>query len=376
MKVLHTIAGLSAASGGPSACTYNLLQYLQRTSIEAHLVTLKSGKQDLGNNEPWTTFLDNDFCTPVGFSGNLNKYLKSASVDIIHTNGLWLYCNHISAQVARKKNIPFVLTPHGMLIANAIKRHYWKKWILLKLWFREDIANAACLHATCQEEMEFIRAFGYKGPIAVIPNPTPPMKWIDSIIENHSLKRIGFLGRLHPVKNVDKLIKAWKQLGSKVADAELVLMGEGSPEYEKYLKGLAAECEYGHINFHGFINGKTKFQELANLNVLCLVSDFENFGMTVTEALSVGTPVIANITTPWEDLNTHHCGWWIDATVDNIAIAIEKALYLSDEEITAMGAHGKRLVSDKYAADKVAEKMAVLYQWLLEECSKPEFVYE
>lgn len=102
-------------------------------------------------------------------------------------------------------------------------------------------------------------------------------------------------------------------------------------------------------------------QELANLKVLCLVSDFENFGMTVTEALSVGTPVIANTTTPWKDLNTHHCGWWINATVDNIAITIEKALHLSDKEIASMSIRGKRLVSDKYAADKVAEMMATLY---------------
>lgn len=38
-----------------------------------------------------------------------------------------------------------------------------------------------------------------------------------------------------------------------MADAELILMGEGTPEYEKYLKGLAAECKYGHITFHGFV---------------------------------------------------------------------------------------------------------------------------
>ena len=37
---------------------------------------------------------------------------------------------------------------------------------------------------------------------------------------------------------------------------------------------------------------------------------------------------------------------------------------------------GEWLVSDKYAADKVAEMMATLYKWLLGECSKPEFVYE
>jgi len=375
MKVLHSISSLNATSGGPSTCTYDLLKYLQSTNIEAHLVTLKSGKQDLGKDVQWSTFLDNDVFTPIGFSDNLRKYLQSVKVDIIHTNGLWSYCNHISARIAREKNIPFVLTPHGMLIENALKRHYWKKKPLLKLWFYRDIASAACLHATCKAEMESIRNFGYKGPIAVIPNPMPPIKWIDSITENHSIKRIGFLGRLHPVKNVDKLIGAWEQLDSKVAESELVLMGGGTPQYEKYLRELAAKCRYGKITFRGFVNGRDKFQELANLSALCLVSDFENFGMTVTEALSVGTPVIANLTTPWKDLNDYECGWWIDATVDNIAVAIEKVLNLSDEDKDRLGTNGKKLIANKYAADKVAEMMVTLYKWLMGECDKPEFVY-
>lgn len=38
--------------------------------------------------------------------------------------------------------------------------------------FHTDIANANCFHATCRQEMEHIRNFGYAGPIAIIPNPT------------------------------------------------------------------------------------------------------------------------------------------------------------------------------------------------------------
>ena len=54
--------------------------------------------------------------------------------------------------------------------------------------------------------------------------------------------------------------------------------------------------------------------------------DFENFGMIVTEALSVGTPVIASLGTPWEELNIHRCGWWVNNDVDTLAQTIEKVL--------------------------------------------------
>lgn len=73
--------------------------------------------------------------------------------------------------MARKLGKPYVITTHGMLYPDAIKRSYWKKWPLLKLCFHKDIMQANCLHATCKQEMEHIRAFGYNGPVAIIPNP-------------------------------------------------------------------------------------------------------------------------------------------------------------------------------------------------------------
>lgn len=375
MKVLQTISSMRAADGGPSTCTYDLLKALQQTDAQVKLVTLKSSSEDLGDGESWLTLLDNDAWSSVGFSKNMAKYLRDADVDIIHANALWAYHCHISAKVAREKKVPFLLTPHGMLMAGAIKRKKWKKWPLLKIWFNKDVAGAAALHATCMMEGQNIRRFGYNGPIAVIPNPMPPVQWIDEIVENHSSKRIGFLGRLHPVKRVDKLIEGWKLLEEKADNAELVLIGSGAPEYEKYLRDLAAECKHGKITFQGFLKDKEKFQTLASLQALCLVSVYENFGMVVTEALSVGTPVIANITTQWSELNSCNCGWWIDATPKNIALTIEKALSLTDGDLRIMGANGKKLIEERYTAKRVAGMVERLYKWILEGGEKPDYVY-
>ena len=378
MKILQTIGGFGLKSGGTTTCTYDLLRYMRNaTECRVDILTpnVNSANDTLaGNGEEWIKVVENDYKTPLSISKNIRQFLCNSDYDLYHTNGLWMYANHITAKIAREKAKPFVLTPHGMLIENAVKRHYWKKLPMLKLWFQKDIANAACIHATSKPEAENIRKFGYKGPIAIIPNPNPSLPWLNEIEEHHELKRIGFLGRLHPVKNVDRILQAWKLLGEKVADAELVLIGSGTAECEQYLKNLAAECRYGKITFCGFVNGKEKFQTLASLRALCLVSDFENFGMTVTEALSVGTPVIASYGTPWEELNTERCGWWIDAALENIAAAIDQALSLSGDEVASLGDNGKRLVAEKYSAGKVAQMMAQLYQWLLCEGERPEFV--
>ena len=105
-------------------------------------------------------------------------------------------------------------------------------------------------------------------------------------------------------------------------------------------------------------------------------SDFENFGMIVTEALSVGTPVIASLGTPWQELNTEHCGYWIDNDVQTLTKTIENVLSLSEDEIICMGVNGKRLVQERYQDTQVAKMMIQLYDWLIAGSGKPQFVYE
>ena len=98
--------------------------------------------------------------------------------------------------------------------------------------------------------------------------------------------------------------------------------------------------------------------------------------MIVTEALSVGTPVMASLGTPWEELNTVGCGWWIDRTPKNIAQVMQQVIEMPIPELLAMGERGQQLVQKKYTAPMVVKQMKQLYEWLLEERFKPDFVYE
>jgi glycosyltransferase involved in cell wall biosynthesis len=97
--------------------------------------------------------------------------------------------------------------------------------------------------------------------------------------------------------------------------------------------------------------------------------------MVVPEALLREIPVIASKGTPWEELNTHHCGWWVDMGVEPLRVALEEALSLPESKRLEMGKIGRNLVEEKYSIEAVAEKMIQLYKWILKEGEKPEFVY-
>lgn len=383
MKVLHTIEGFGAKFGGIATCTHDLLSAMQNDQDVVELLTpsLKDNNDKfLGVGNVWAHTFPNDGIGPFNYSRNIIQKLKTTQYDIYHINGLWQHIDHATCDYAYKNNKPYLITPHGMLYPETLKRSYWKKWPMLKLWFQKDITKASCLHSTCESEMNHLRDFGYSGPIAVIGNPVNinPLtsKLCDIRRETTATQhRIGFLGRLHPRKNVEAIMRGMA-IAHHRNDIELVVMGAGEPAYEEFLRGEAKRLGVEkQVEFAGFVNGEDKFRRLAELSALFVPSDMENFGMIVPEALLVGTPVMASLGTPWKDLEDYKCGWWRDNSPESIAKVIDEVAETSPDELLRMGMRGRELVLDKYESSKVAAKMLKLYSWLLGQGPKPEFVY-
>lgn len=377
MRILHTLHSFGINSGGISTCTYDLLKGLNEIDCFTDVLTLEmiDPTDQMIGNESWVKSQVYDAMSPFGISLNIKKYLQSENkYNLYHTNGLWLYCNHITASIAREKCKPYIISPHGMLYPQALLRSAWKKSIMKKLFFDRDISMANCIHVTCKEEMFYYRKLQFDNPVAVIPNPAPIIESPDFHLKDKKF-RVGFLGRIHPRKHIERIIYAWNCLSNLVANSELLIMGKGDYSYMKFLKQEVKRLKLQNVLFIDFVSGNEKYEKLASLSCLCVPSDFENFGMIITEALSVGTPVIASKGTPWEELNTHHCGWWVDNDVDTLATTIREALAISEEERIAMGKRGQQLVKENYSAEMVAQKMKGLYEWILYGGQKPDFVY-
>ncbi|MEY8687571.1 glycosyltransferase [Bacteroides sp. AN502(2024)] len=376
MKFLQTIAGMRANLGGTSTCTYDLIKTMHNLGCNVDLMTFQADDL-LGNNEQWMKTLPDDSISSYGYSRNMNRFLYDSNYDVYHTNGMWMHCNHITCSIARRKDKPYIITLHGMLYPQALARSTWKKKLLLTAGgVAKDLKNAACIHVTCKEEMEHYRALGYKNPVAVIPNPVTIPDFISDITAPQEKKNIGYLGRLHPYKRPDALIKAWAQLAGGTEGCELVLMGKGTDDYEQYLHNLVAELQLTNVSFLGMVTGEEKYKKLASMRALCVPSKTENFGMTVAEALIARTPVICTNTAPWEELNKYHCGWWVDNDIETLARTIRIVLQMPQCEIEKMGGNGKLLVESKYKDTQVAAMMKRLYEWILTSGEKPEFVYE
>ena len=389
MKVLQSIPFMLASQGGPSTCTCDLLQGLYDNGSNVDLLTSKCYNpkdRNLGEGSQWLKEVKMDYRTPLALSKTTDKFLRDTEYDIYHANTLWLYPVHAVCAYARKVRKPYVLSTHGMLYPTALAVSRWKKRLMGTMWYNKDIMQADCLHATCMAELEHNRKWGYKGPIAVIPNPVVFHKFVNdnqdtslNVLTNGK-RTIGFLGRLHPIKKVENIIYALNLLEPEFRNkVKLDVMGKFDDKYELWLKEEVKRLGLeDSVEFVGFVSGKEKYERLKKLSALMVPSAQENFGMIVPESLICETPVYASLGTPWSELNECRCGWWRDNEPKTIAGVIKEILSMSDEDLRSMGRNGRRLMEEKYEQHKVAAMMQQLYDWIgngMKAEQRPDFVF-
>jgi glycosyltransferase involved in cell wall biosynthesis len=374
VKILHTISRLGLNDGGPSHSVFYTVKGLRAQGLSVDILTYQPDKGDrFISEEDYIIALSNKKSF-LAYSPAYKRYLENHQYDIYHTQGIWEYPTCIAAKIARKQNKPYLITPRGMLYPQAFNHSNLKKKLFLKLFLLNDLNKAAAVHATCLEEMQHLRNLGVKSPIAMIPNPVA-IKNCELKITNYGM-RIGYLGRVHPRKNIERLLNVWNKLNLDATDAELMIIGDGDENYMNFLHAEQKRLNLKKIIFTGFLSGKEKEDTLKSLSYLVVPSDFENFGMIVPEALILGIPVIASKGTPWEELETHNCGWWVENDVETLAVTIEKAIRLPEKERIEMGKRGQELVKNNYSIEVVSKKMGQLYGWILNGGKHPEFVYE
>lgn len=379
MKVLQVISSMGLKFGGPTTCTYSLLKGLrEQQSVGVDLLTFDAEDNDqIISREDFMKILPPPKHTRYGYSKGMKLWLEAnCCYDLYHTNALWQYASHAAARYAQKQNKPYVISPHGMLYPEGLKKSKWFKKFALALFQKKDLEKATAFHATSHKEMAYIRAFGLTQPIAVIPNAIDVSSFskANSVAKlNH--RKIGFLGRLAPIKNLELLIEAWAKSNSISQDAELVIIGDGDESYIEKLKLLINKNNIKNIVFTGFLFGKEQEDIMQQLSYLVLPSKSENFGMVVPEALARGIPVIASKGTPWEELQIQHCGWWFDSDLKSLSAVLQEALNLDESKRMEMGKNGRVLVGKKYSKEAVSHMMTLFYKWILSDTKElPYFI--
>jgi glycosyltransferase involved in cell wall biosynthesis len=373
------VSSIESEAAGPSYSVPRLCRALAALDHEVNLLSL--GAPCCAENG---TYRDRRFVRDLdrlgpfrrlGASAALRRALMASQADIFHTHGLWMMPNVYPAQAARKWAAPLVLSPRGMLGKEALQFSWAKKRAFWALLQGRVARQAQCFHATAESEYEAIRAFGLRQPVAVIPNgidlPSAPA------LPNPTDSNAPFvlsLGRIHPKKALDRLIRAWALIAPSFPQWRLKIVGPSEIGYGAELERLVRDLRLASVDISGPVFGAEKTALLVEAELFALPTLNENFAMTVAESLAVGTPVISTKGAPWAGLETHGCGWWIEHGVEPLAAALRTAMSLPPEERRAMGGRGRAWMERDFAWDGIARQMAAVYRWLVQGGERPACV--
>lgn len=352
MKVIHVIASIDKSTGGPARSVPQTCIELAKLGIEIEIITQKS------ENPVPTPNLPN---LKISFKSisqlyRYGKQLSKKNIDLIHIQHIWTPYVNVMGYWAKKKKIPYLITPRGMLEPWIMNRNPWKKKLAMLLYQNKIIENANHLHVTALMEQENIERLGYSNPMTIIPNGID-LSEVKKVKTNYGSKKMVFLSRIHPKKGIELLLETWGNL--KTEGWTLEIAGNGDHIYVEELRRQADKLK--DVKFVGSKYGEDKWDFIRSADVMILPTYSENFGIVVAEALAVGVPVITTKGTPWQDLEMHNCGWWIDLSIGNLQKTLNEVIQLPKEKIKRKGENGIELIQSKYRIEAVAKDVENLY---------------
>ena len=358
MVIVHHIPSLAVFTGGVAAYLSVLSAELGKL-IKLHIVTSDEGETEVKTSNA----IIHRIPSGIRCYFSAKKLLNDLSADVVHINGCWQPQLLFFQRAAQSLRIPVVLSPHGMLEPWIVKRHYWtRKWPAIQLYQRGLVKRANYLHATADTEKDNLLRLGWNPRIAVIPNAVNieelPLK------DNWSLKRrIVFMSRLHFKKGIELLLEALSHLKPYLDGYEVIIAGEGEPDYVETLKKAAISFGLSEfVKFVGGVYGAEKVCLLQSADFFVLPTYSENFGIVVAEALACGTPVITTHGTPWRELEENECGWYIPIGANAMEETLKKAISVKEKNLERMGRNGRYLVESSFSSQGVALRFLQLYK--------------
>ncbi|WP_025130427.1 glycosyltransferase family 4 protein [Pseudomonas sp. PH1b] len=183
-----------------------------------------------------------------------------------------------------------------------------------------------------------------------------------------SVRLIGALGRLVPVKGQTYLLQAFAQLKDKYPEAQLAIIGAGREE-----ANLRAEIErlglQGRAHLLGF--KENALQYVRAFDIWTMPSLAEGLGLALLEGMSGHLPVIASNVPAMLPLIEGAGGLAVEpANVPALAAALDNYLGLSDEALAAKGEQAYRYLQNEHDIEVFREEYRQLIDSGLSQAGK------
>ena len=357
MKTIYHVAqNLSFESGGLRSVVVNLHEYLEKnTHFESKVITNLKEENDSFYEFPSKKLKS------WGYAPQLDQFISSKTneIDIFHLHGVFMHAQYSSYKHALKKNIPHVVTPHGMLEPWHLNDKKLKKAIYRMLILDSILKKSNILHAITPIEKENLFQLTHHKNIVEIPNFIHYTDFPENLSYEPTEDYLLFLSRLHPKKGLDILVKSMAKIDDKKIKLKIVgTQNSYSDSVKKLAKEIGVEKR---IEFVGSVYGSEKFALFANAKAFVAPSYSEAIGMVNLEAAVCNTPVITSYYTGINPNWNNNGGIMIQPNIEELTKALNEALSWSDNERIDRGKKLSHYVIENYSWEKKGNLWNQLY---------------
>ena len=286
---------------------------------------------------------------PGRFSNILKKY------DIIHFHEFELSFPFFSCIVRKPK----IIHLHGINY-NFLKRHHISRFLLKHL---------AHLYISISKRMtnELVDLGIPYSKIVYLPNSVDTNLFKPG--EQKEENMLLFVGRISQSKGLHILLESLRRLNDPI---RLIIIGPPDWDvnyYQSILKMIADENRRGihEIKYLGAKEQSELVEWYQKASLFVLPSFIEGFPVTLLEALSCETPVIATPVGGIPEIIKNHQTGLLIPTGDSIRLAKAIQYLLENEDVRLkMGYEGRTFVTKHYSLEATVKKLIVIYERLIE----------
>ncbi len=276
LRILHSIASVDPASGGPIEGVRQLSRINKNYGHRIELLTLDDPASRWVREFPYTVHAMGPAFTRYGYSPRFVPWLRAnaRNYDCVVVNGIWGYNCFGTWRALRETGVPYFVYTHGMLDPWFKYRYplkHVKKWLFWPWAVYPVLRDARGVMFTCEEERMLARdSFWLYDCNEIVVNygtpgaQDPGRDYGTAFLERHpalqDFRRFVFLGRVHPKKGPDILIKSVARLRDSgdwdTRRMRLIMAGPADGGYAGELKALSRrlgvdECIYWTGMLHG-----------------------------------------------------------------------------------------------------------------------------
>lgn len=298
----------------------------------------------------------------------LTDSLRKIKPDVVHASLTLSPLDFFLPEICEELNLPLIATFHTPFAGKGAKLVSGTQLLAYQL-YAPFLVNYDRVIVFSQIQRELLARMGVREKnIAVIPNGVDPAKYCPGTskikAEFQAERLFVYQGRIAQEKNVEALLRAWKQAEMGL-DSKLLIVGDGP--LKSSLETFYGS-EYG-IFWLGFIaNENRRIDILRGADVFILPSLVEGLSLSLLEAMACGLACLATDVGADGEVLEKGAGVVLNTKTVRSQLKTLLPLFQDHPELTTLlGQKARKRVLEQYTLNSNINRLVELYTSVLQQ---------